>query len=348
MTEAAFLKLQESWQSSEYTPMKPLLMPDLYADHLSQIQGMVRDHEIDVLDGLKIDRIDLVNVRYTLKEEQREFTALITATARDYYIDDRTKVQTRGDKEPAQFQEFWTFQYMNKTWLVREIEQTRESDALKEENFFEQVTDKGIEQIYGEPVSSTGPAGPWLEKSVGVKETRIERMLNFLVKTDRIWDRKTMLLTARRLFLEMTAAWESGDPASVPTGECFPEIAEDLRAHLAKNRDAGITLEFRNLCVRKVELVLVKNFDDNSKDEFVARIRAHAQKCIRRKGALVRQDDDVTPFEQHLTFGRLDSRWKLKEVLNANEAQGLVSQENVDQESSPQQLRWYYQHKRAL
>ena len=31
-------KLQECWQARNYEPMKPLMMPDLYADHCSQIE----------------------------------------------------------------------------------------------------------------------------------------------------------------------------------------------------------------------------------------------------------------------------------------------------------------------
>ena len=80
--------------------MRPLLMPDLFRDHSLQIAEMVRQHEINVIGDLRVDRIDLVNVRYTFKEEQREFTALITATACDYYIDDRTRQRLRGDTAP--------------------------------------------------------------------------------------------------------------------------------------------------------------------------------------------------------------------------------------------------------
>ena len=346
--ETTFLKLQQCWQARDYSPMKPLLMPDLYQDHLLEIQGMVRNHEINMISDLKIDKIDLVNIRYTQNEAQREFTALITATAQDYYIDDRTNARLRGDEKPAQFQEFWTFHYMNKSWLLREIEQTRESDILKEENFFEQFTDKAIEQIYGDSASNEGPAGPALEKEVETKETRIERMLNFLSKTDKIWDRDTMLITTRRIFLELMVAWETGDAAAVPSNDLIPEFADDLRDEISKNRKEGISREFRNLCVRKVELILVNNFADNSKDEFIARVRAHAQKIMRRKESILQQDEDVTPFEQFLTLGRHDNNWKLKEIVSADASQGLIKQENLDQDSSPQQLKWYYQHKRTI
>ena len=205
-----------------------------------------------------------------------------------------------------------------------------------------------MEQIYGKEAAKEGQAGPWLEKGVQTKETRIERMLNFLVQTDKIWDRQAMLETTRRVFLEMMAARESGNPADAPDGDLFPELAAHLKEEIARNAAQGVAAEFRNLCVRKVELILVRNFTDKTQDEFVARVRAHAQKILRRNGQVSRQDEDVVPFEQYLTLGRLDNRWKLKEILSAEAGQAAVKEENLDQDSSPEQVQWYYQHGRAV
>jgi hypothetical protein len=146
----------------------------------------------------------------------------------------------------------------------------------------------------------------------------------------------------------VTGAWEAGDAAAVPAAELFPELARDLHEAIRANREKGIILEFRNLAVRKVELVLVRNLADRSQDEYVARVRAHAQKVMKAAGSVVHQDEDVTAFEQYLTFGRLDGMWKLKEVLLPHEAGDLVGEENVDQEATKQQIEWYYQHKRAV
>ena len=180
------------------------------------------------------------------------------------------------------------------------------------------------------------------------KETRIERMLNFLVQTDRIWDRQAMQETTRRVFLEMIAALESGNPAQVSADDFFPELAAHLKETMARDAAQGVTREYRNLCVRKVELILVRNFADKTRDEFVARVRAHAQKVLPRQGQVSQADEDVVPFEQYLTLGRLDNRWKLKEVLSAEAGQAAVKEENLDQDSSPDQVQWYYQHKRAV
>ncbi len=344
---ATFTKLQECWQARDYTPMKPLMMPDLYADHCSQLSGLIGNHEINRIDGLRVEHVDIVNVRYPDKENEREFTALFTAVARDYYIDDRTQEFLRGDEDPARFQEFWTFHRQDGVWLLREIDQTRESDALKEENFFEQFTDTGVNQVYGDQAGQAGPSGPGLEQETETKATRIERLLNFLVQTDKLWDRQAMLERARQVFLHVTLAREQGDPASAPAAELFPDVAKSLQNELIRLGGQGTKLEFRNLCVRKVELILVRNYADNTQDEFTARISAHAQRAVRRNGLLISQDPYVTPWTEYWTFGRLDNEWKLKAVEPPARGEEMVGTENVDQDSSPEQLQWYYQQTRA-
>jgi hypothetical protein len=55
----------------------------------------------------------------------------------------------------------------------------------------------------------------------------------------------------------------------------------------------------------------------------------------------------VTPFEEYWTFGRLDEEWKLKEVLPPARGEKMIAAENVDEDASPEQLKWYYRQTRA-
>ena len=341
------MQLQKCWQARDYAPMKPLLMPDLYAEHLGQIQGMIHNHEINLIEGLNVGAVDLVNVRYPNDSNAREFTALISASARDYYIDDRDNDFVRGDKEPEPFQEFWTFHLVDGKWLLREIEQTKESDALKTDNFFEPFTDHGVKRVYAEAANREGPVGPSVAADAELKETRVERLLNYLVQTDKLWDRQAMSEQARKVFLEVCLAREQGDPERIPATDLFPEIAAHLKEEIRSRQAEGAAIEFRNLCVRKVELVLVRNYSDKSQDEFTARITAHAQQIVRRNGQVASEQPYVTPFEQYWTFGRLDNQWKLKEVEPPAKGREMVGQENVDEGVSAAQLEWYYQHPRA-
>jgi predicted lipid-binding transport protein (Tim44 family) len=345
LAQSTFLKLQECWQARDYTPVKALLMPALFAQQQGQVMGMVRNHEINRLEDLKVERLDLVHVRYTEKKDQREFTALITASARDTYVDDRTGEFLRGDSKPARFQEFWTFQFIDGQWHLREIEQAGESDILKDENFAEMLTDETLQGIYQE-AAQEGTAGPWLAKGEEKKATRIERLLNFLVQTDTLWNRQQMIDRARQVFLSVYLARESGDPSQVPDADLFPDVAQDLGKQIRQWQSDGLRVEYRNLCVRKAELLLVRNYADSSKDEFTVRIDAHAQKMVRREDRVLSEQKYVTPFEEYWTFGRLDGMWKLKEVLPPARGKKLVTEENVDEESSAGQIDWYYRQSR--
>jgi predicted lipid-binding transport protein (Tim44 family) len=347
LADSTFRKLQECWQARNYEPMKPLMMQDLFNQHTAQLNNMIANHEVNHIENLKVEYIDLVNVRYTEKPDQREFTALITATAKDYYLDDKTGRFLRGDKTSARFQEFWTFHRVGDQWLLREIEQAGESDMLKEANFAEMLTDDTLKGIYGETAKKKGEAGPWLEKETGEKATRIERMLNFLVQTDKLWDRNQMLEGARQVFMSVYLARESGDLNQVPASDLFPAVAENLRNQIKRWQLDGVKIEYRNICVRKAELVLVRNFADNTKDEYTVRISAHAQTIIRRGEQIQSEQEYVTPFEEYWTFGRLDKQWKLKEVLPPGRGKKMIVQENVDEESGPGQMQWYYRQTRA-
>jgi predicted lipid-binding transport protein (Tim44 family) len=347
LAEATFRKLQECWEKREYTPMAPLLMKDLFAQHSAQLNGLVRNHETNRIENLKIKQVDLVNVRYAEKPDQREFTALITATACDYYVDDRTGKYLRGDKAPATFQEFWTFHFSDGAWLLREIEQAGESEVLKDENFAEMLTDDTIKGIYAEAAGKDGASAPWIEKSVGQKASRIDRMLNFLVQTDKLWNRNAMLERARQVFMNIYLARESGDTTQAAAADLFPEVADNLKNQLVQWQAEGLRVEYRNLCVRKAELILVRNFSDPSKDEFTVRISAHAQRILRKGDVIWSGQEDVTPFDEYWTFGRLNGAWKLKELLPPAKGKKKVASENVDEDSSPDQLQWYYRQPRA-
>jgi predicted lipid-binding transport protein (Tim44 family) len=187
-----------------------------------------------------------------------------------------------------------------------------------------------------------------LEKGVATKTMRIERLLNFLVQTDKLWDRQVMLERSRAVFLNVLLAREAGDTGKVSDGELFPATADALRGEIVQRQQHGASIEYRNLCVRKVELVHVNNQTDAAQDEFTVRISAHAQRIIQKSGVEVGRDEDVTPFTQFWTFGRHDGEWKLKEVLPEANGEEMLMQENVDAGTSPDQLEWYYRQTRAV
>jgi hypothetical protein len=172
-------------------------------------------------------------------------------------------------------------------------------------------------------------------------------MLNFLVQTDRLWNRQLMLERARDVFLKVYLAREAGEDGQVPVGDLFPEAAEALRGQLRQWRLEDITVEYRNLCVRKAEIVLVRNYQDRVKDEYTVRLTAHAQRVVHKGGRVMSEDRYVKEFEDYWTFGRREEAWKLKEVLPPAGGIQRMREENVDEDSTPGQLNWYYRQTRA-
>lgn len=291
--------------------------------------------------------MDLVHVRYTDDPGQREFTALISARARDYYIDDRTDAYLRGDREPARFQEFWTFHRQDDAWRLRDIEQARESGLLREENFVASYTPGQLALVYREAAGDAAQAGPGLEKGVEAKLGRVARLLETWERQDPLWNRDRMKERARQVFTAVYLAQEAGDPDAVRDDDLFPAARDHLRDEIRRRQADGVAVEYRNLCVRKVELVLVRHRGSSADDEFTARIRAHAVKVLRRGGEVVSQDEHVLPFEEYWTFGRRDGQWKLKEVLPPGRGARVIAEENVNQGSSLAPLQWSYRHPRA-
>jgi len=267
---------------------------------------------------------------------------------RDYYIDDRTQEFLRGDDSAETFQEFWVFQRMGNNWLLREINQTRESDALRAENFVEELTPEQLKNIYGTLATAAGgEKAPWLEEAIGIKAGKIERMLNFLSSTDKSWDQDFMKEKARKIFAGVLTGVEKLDLSSI-SSELLPGAIEKYSKEIEEMKVLKRTVEYRNLCVRKVDIVLVKNFNDNGKDEFTTRISAHAQIIETENGRVIRKDEYVSPFEEYWTFQKQAGQWKLKEVQEAFSAKTIVQMENIDEESGKEQLQWYYTQERAV
>ena len=366
-----FLKLQECWTARDCSPMNTMIMPHLLAMHSAQLEGMKHDHEIDLVENIEISAIDLVHVNYVLKPDSRTFTALITACAADYYIDDRDSSFLRGNREPAGFQEFWTFRQQGDAWLLDEIEQTAESDKLSREDFVEQFTDDQVSQITGTEAPLPRVIGPDANPLAVEKGAKIGRMLNFLAVSDQMWSKDRMELAASLAFTNVYMAWEAGDPKELQPDYILPEAMQKLTEMFARQKAAGLSFEFRNFCVRKVELALVTNragggdgshpalnsrgtegqdssaIMPSSGDEFTARITAHAQRAVVQNGADVRREKYVTPFTEFWVFGKDGEHWKLKELLERESGLATLGAENVDEDSSPAQLEWYYTKKRA-
>jgi predicted lipid-binding transport protein (Tim44 family) len=330
--QSLFLDMQRCWQQRNYQPLVQRLMPDLWAEHHALLANMLRQHETNVMDSPSVEGVDFVHLRYTHDPEQRQFTILITARAADYYVDDRTGRFLRGSRSRELFQEFYTFQFHRGRWLLREIEQTRESDALKQANEVEGLTPQQVVAVAGTaPV--LGGDGP-SEAAIGDRASRLQRTLRRLQTTDPLWNPDQMTQRARQVFVRLILATDDPNRTPLPAADLFPQVLQSFRQKLTDRQSRGTMVDHHNLCIRKVEPILARNYRNDDDDEFTVRIVAHAQRIVRRNGQIISQDPDVTPFTEYWTFGRLDGVWKLKGVLPELQGRSAASQPNIDEEAA--------------
>jgi hypothetical protein len=101
-------------------------------------------------------------------------------------------------------------------------------------------------------------------------------------------------------------------------GNLIDPAASEIRSLIAAQQQNGETVQYRNLCVRKVELVVASDAPARFRCEYVARVSAHAQKIVTRGDTTRHQDPYEVPFVRFLTFGWADEKWKLKEFIDHN------------------------------
>jgi predicted lipid-binding transport protein (Tim44 family) len=106
--QQAFLALQQAWQERDLTASRPFMSPGLYLGWSSQVQQLIELHKKNVLEGLRIDGLDVVKVVHG--QALDNVTVRVTATCADYEVDEQTGRMIFGSRSPSQFVEYWTFQ----------------------------------------------------------------------------------------------------------------------------------------------------------------------------------------------------------------------------------------------
>jgi predicted lipid-binding transport protein (Tim44 family) len=128
VARSLFILLQYYWQEYDFASMKALVTPDLYAKHQALLEEKARNGESYRIDHLRVNAVDIVQVRYVPRLLERAFTAFITATAQNYHVGPRPAgapgevPRLHGDRGPVGFQEFWTFQRQGNAWLLCALE----------------------------------------------------------------------------------------------------------------------------------------------------------------------------------------------------------------------------------
>jgi predicted lipid-binding transport protein (Tim44 family) len=147
LATATFCQVQQCWEARDYGPVRDLLGPRVLAEHEELLRQMRKGHEINRIEGLRVEAVDFVHLFCPEEPDGQKVTALITFEAAVYFVDDRDGSPTRGSHLPGLFQEFWVFHRQGERWLLDAIERTHASDLLQAANHVAGLSAEQLENV---------------------------------------------------------------------------------------------------------------------------------------------------------------------------------------------------------
>jgi predicted lipid-binding transport protein (Tim44 family) len=144
----SFFQIEEAWCKQDFAQLESLLRPELFSEWKAQIELMQSNGERNVMDGLRIDHVRLVEAQNYRDKEKDIFTACIDATATDYTVDANGEVvssntgsrrkQANKQKSQEAFREFWTYERHGDNWLLQRVDQAKEWKKLVNEELVDE------------------------------------------------------------------------------------------------------------------------------------------------------------------------------------------------------------------
>ncbi|OIN99547.1 MAG: hypothetical protein AUJ51_12785 [Elusimicrobia bacterium CG1_02_56_21] len=339
-TKTVFIRVQKAWQARDYSGLRDIMMPNMHAGHSAKAGEMRARGEINMMEDLKILHIDFVHVRCPREKEGRSFTALVTASARDYTVREGSNTLDAGRHEAATFQEFWTFNQLNGNWALARIDQIGDLDFLNAPNlpaspqpasaFPGAVGLAGIAAAIA-PSCGPGQTPPPAAAAEGPPKGGFN------------WDRQKMQIAATLAFGSVYTAWGKNDSSLLKADFISAEALAKLKNVMEARKAEGLTFEFNNLFTRRAEIVLTCQAAKSkiNLDEFTARITATAVRSMTRNGKPLHRDTAPEPFTEYWVFGRQNQDWKLRDILPRMEQESADTTQ--DGAPSPVQIEWYWQ-----
>jgi len=134
--QQSFNEIQEAWCKQDLAKLESLLRPELFSDWKEQIEVMQWNGERNVMEGLSIDELRIVDAQKYRDKEKDIFTACIDARATDYTVDKDGEIvasntssrrkQANKEKSEESFREFWTFERHGENWLLLRVDQGKD------------------------------------------------------------------------------------------------------------------------------------------------------------------------------------------------------------------------------
>jgi len=349
-----FMRVELAWQARDYSTVGDVMLPSILAEHSAQVETMRQRHEVNMMDDLKVLKIDFVHVRCPVEKEGRSFTVLITASACDYTIDENSNPAGSSGAAAATFQEYWTFYQCNGNWALARIDQVGDLDILGAPNLPDRPENA---QAFAGPGAAS--AGYSTETAAGIMSAAADAAGAVTAaavvmpdaayappppapQQDDTWNRQKMEIAATLAFESVYEAWGENDSSRL-NAECVSaETLAKLKRIMEARKAEGLLFEFKDLFARRAEVVLTSPAQESKLglDEFTARITATAVRTLLHNGRPLHHDDAPQPFTEYWVFVRQADAWKLRDILPRMDQKETGSAQ--DGEPSPVQIEWYW------
>lgn len=351
MAKSVFMRVQAAWQARDYAPLKGAMMPTLYFSHSSKVESLRANRQVNMMEDLQVLHLDFVHVRCPAAKDGRSVTALITASARDYTIDERDNSLVSGSRIPQTFQEFWTFHQLDGRWALARIDQVGDMDFLNAPNlpaepekgaaFAERAAGAAAFAAAALPDAfSAADAG--LAPAAAAAAAAVQPPPAQARRKDDGMDRQKMEIAATLAFESVYEAWSGNDSARLSPDFVSAEALKKLARIMEDRKAEGLTFEFASLFTRRAEVVLATPAARSRlrMDEFTARITATAARTMKRNGKPLHREEAPHPFTEYWVFGRQNESWKLRDILPRMDQSG----EDLSQDGAPNpaQIEWYW------
>lgn len=108
LVERAFFLVQEAWCDRKPELSRRVMADGIWNQHRSQIEGYVRNHTHNVMDGLAVGSVTITDAHTDARYDT--IKTRIIATSADYTVDDQSGKVVSGHKDLEPWQEDWTWQ----------------------------------------------------------------------------------------------------------------------------------------------------------------------------------------------------------------------------------------------
>lgn len=118
--EKIFLAVQQAWTKRDYSNAQKYMSEKLYHEHQRKINRMLRDHQRNVLEDIRLDSARIISL--VSFGEQNLFWVQVEGYMVDYTIDEEEEYIIEGELDVGNsFTELWKFVLTPNGWILDEI-----------------------------------------------------------------------------------------------------------------------------------------------------------------------------------------------------------------------------------